>query len=144
MDGTYSTPTIDQELLAERTVRNRSLAPDHASLIAWMNARLAATTSGLTPVSTLRPQLHLHHTVDTIARDLFALVPALWGISTSVAWHTVPVELRPLVPTPIPAGHQLLWQLFRDAERLASNSIFPWIKWSTAYRTYGNRTGDWF
>lgn len=30
MDGTYSTPTIDQELLAERTVRNRSLAADHA------------------------------------------------------------------------------------------------------------------
>jgi uncharacterized protein (DUF2236 family) len=121
-----------------------NLAPDYASLEAWMNARLAATTSGTTPVSNLRPQLHIHNTVNVISRDLFALVPALWGISTAVAWHTVPAELRPLIPQPIPAGHTALWLFFRDTQRLQANSLFYWVKWSTAYRDYAWRTGDWF
>jgi hypothetical protein len=119
-----------------------NLAPDYASMKAWVDARLAATTSGLTPVSVLRPQLHLHRTVQVIARDIFALVPALWGITSSVAWQTVPTELRPLVPTP-PIGWQAQWLFFRDTQRLAATSPFDWIALSPAYREYRWRTGDW-
>jgi hypothetical protein len=77
-----------------------------------------------------------------IARDIFALVPALWGITSSVAWQTVPTELRPLVPTP-PIGWQAQWLFFRDTQRLAATSPFDWIALSPAYREYRWRTGDW-
>lgn len=119
-----------------------TLAPDYASMKAWMNARLAATSTGLSPVSALRPQLHIHRSVQVIARDIFALVPSLWGITAAVAWQTVPAELHPLVPTPNMATQQLQWLLFRDLQRLDAASPFDFIALNPAYRDYRWRTGD--
>lgn len=119
-----------------------NLAPDYPSLKAWMNQRLAATSSGLNPVSALRPQLHIHRAVQVIARDIFALVPSLWGITSAVAWETVPVELRSLVPTPNPLTQQAQWFFFRDTQRLAAASPFDFIALTPAYRDYRWRTGD--
>jgi hypothetical protein len=119
-----------------------SLAADYPALRTWMDARLAATTMGTGAVSPLRPQLHLHKTVQDISDHLFDLVPAAWLISAPVAWNTVPLQLHPILPTPNPVTQFAQWIAYRDLQRLAAESVVPWIRWSPAYRAYRTRTGD--